>query len=314
MKLSVVLPIYNEAESLRELIPLLLSEMQKIGHTFEIIAVNDGSSDESAQVLNELAKQHSVLKVIHFRTNAGQTSALRAGFSHASGEIIVPLDADLENRPSDIPRLLAKLDEGYDIVSGWRKERWAEQKFIRKLPSTIANKLISSVSNVKLHDYGCTLKAYRSETVKHLRLYGEMHRFIPAYAARAGARVAEIEVAYEPRKFGASKYGFSRTIRVILDLLVMRFFNKYMDRPMQFFGGLGIIFFVLGGLVLVGAITIRFTHGISMIETPLPILSALCAIVAVQLLTMGIIAEMLMRVYFEGQNKSAYFIANKVNF
>lgn len=314
MKLSIVLPIYNEAESLQELIPELFYHVQNLGYDYEVIAVNDGSSDNTAAVLNELAQQKDELKIIHFRSNAGQTSALHAGIAHATGDIIIPIDADLENNPKDIVRLLEKLNEGYDVVSGWRKNRWNDSRLLRRLPSIIANKIISSVSGLSLHDYGCTLKAYRREVIQDLHLYGEMHRFIPAYASQIGAKVTEIEVSYTPRKYGKSKYGFSRTTRVLLDLIVMRFLHRYLDRPMQFFGSIGIMFGFLGVIAGVTAIILRFSIGLHLVETPLPIFSALCIIVGVQLVTMGILAEMVMRTYYESQDKRTYFIARKVNF
>lgn len=314
MKLSIVLPIYNESESLKELIPLIFSQVEVLKYEYEVIAVNDGSSDDTAVVLNELAKTLPNLKVIHFRTNAGQTSALHAGIAHATGDIIIPLDADLENDPKDIPRLLAKLEEGYDVVSGWRKNRWANAMLLRKLPSIMANRLISSVSGLSLHDYGCTLKAYRREVIQDLKLYGEMHRFIPAYAAQIGAKVTELEVNYKPRKYGHSKYGFSRTTRVVLDLIVMRFLHHYLDRPMQFFGSIGILFGFVGVFSGVTAIALRLTIGLHLVQTPLPVFSALCIIVGVQLITMGILAEMVMRTYYESQDKRTYFIARKINF
>ena len=313
MKLSLILPIYNEEKSIVELFERIMETMEVIGHPFEVIAVNDGSKDESAIRLNEIASQRSEVKVIHFRVNAGQTAAIHAGIEHATGDILIPLDSDLENDPKDIIKLLEKMEEGYHVVSGWRKERWADKKLFRKIPSIMANKLISHVSGVHLNDYGCTLKAYRAEVIQGVNLYGEMHRFIPAYAAQMGARVTEVEVGYTPRKYGKSNYGFSRTLRVLLDLLVLRFLYKYMDRPIQFFGLIGIFFTVLGFIAGCGAIVLRFVYGISMIQTPLPVLSALCIIVGVQLITMGILAEMVMRTYYESQGKKAYLIKEKIN-
>lgn len=313
MKLSLVLPIYNEKESIPELFDRIAEAMREIGHRYEVIAVNDGSTDGSETLLNQIAQNRPEVKVVHFKVNAGQTAAISAGVEFATGEVIIPLDSDLENDPKDIIKILAKMEEGYDVVSGWRKNRWNDKKFIRKIPSVLANRLISFVSGVRLHDYGCTLKAYKADVIQGIRMYGEMHRFIPAYAKRHGARITEVEVSYTPRKYGKSNYGFSRTVRVILDLLVLRFLHKYMDRPIQFFGAIG-FFFCLAGLAAgLWAIALRVFEGVYMIQTPLPTLAALCIIVGVQLITMGIIAEMVMRTYYESQNKKAYLIKETIN-
>ncbi len=313
MKLSLVLPIYNEAQSIPELFERIFETLHALNVPYEIIAVNDGSKDASADRLSEIARKHPEVKVIRFRINAGQTAAIHAGITHATGDIIIPIDSDLENDPKDIIRLLEKLHEGYDVVSGWRKNRWADKKLLRRVPSILANKLISKISGTYLHDYGCTLKAYRAEVVQGINLYGEMHRFIPAYAAQMGARVTEIEVSYAPRKYGTSNYGFSRTRRVLLDLLVLRFVHQYMDRPMQFFGAIGFFFGFLGIATGLAAIGLRLFWNLHLVETPLPIFSALCVIVGVQLITMGILAEMTMRTYYESQGKSAYLIKETIN-
>ena len=314
MKISIILPIYNEGKSIPELFERIATVMNEINYPYEVIAVDDGSKDTSATELNTIASKDSKVKVIHFRVNAGQTAAIHAGIEHATGDVIIPLDSDLENDPQDIIHILKKMDEGFDVVSGWRKKRWADKKFLRKFPSIIANKVISAVSGVHLHDYGCTLKAYRADVIQGVNLYGEMHRFIPAYASRRGARVTEIEVSYAPRKYGKSNYGFSRTLRVLLDLLVLQFLYKYMDRPIQFFGTIGFFLGVLGGIVGTVSVILKFFYGVSMIQTPLPVLSALCIIVGVQLITMGILAEMVMRTYYESQGKKAYLIKEKINF
>jgi len=313
MKLSIILPVKNEGMSIPELFERITAVMTEIRYPYEIIAVNDGSKDNSGDLLNELARRRKEVKVIHFRVNAGQTAAIHAGIEHATGDIIIPIDSDLENDPKDIVAMLKKMDEGYDVVSGWRKKRWMDKKLVRKLPSMMANKLISYVSGVHLHDYGCTLKAYRRGVIQGVNLYGEMHRFIPAYASRMGARVTEIEVSHTPRKYGKSNYGFSRTLRVLLDLLVLQFLYKYMDRPIQFFGTIGFFFGLVGMLAGVGAIILKIFYHTSMIQTPLPVLSALCIIVGVQLVTMGILAEMVMRTYYESQGKKAYLIKEVVN-
>lgn len=313
MKLSVVLPIYNEGKSIIELFERITKVMNELQYPYEVIAVNDGSKDTSASELNAIAVKNPRVKVIHFRVNAGQTAAIHAGIEHATGDIIIPLDSDLENDPQDIVHMLKKMDEGFDVVSGWRRNRWADKKLMRKLPSIMANKLISYVSGVHLHDYGCTLKAYRRDVIQGVNLYGEMHRFIPAYAERMGARVTEVEVSYTPRKYGKSNYGFSRTLRVLLDLLVLQFLYKYMDRPIQFFGTIGFIFALVGGFAGLGSVALKFVYGVSMIQTPLPVLSALCIIVGVQLVTMGILAEMVMRTYYESQGKKVYLIKETIN-
>ena len=314
MKISVILPIFNEVESLPELFTKIFTELQKFSSDFEIIAVNDGSSDDTENLLLKLAEDNKYLKIINFKTNRGQTTALHAGIEHATGEIIIPMDADLENDPSDIKKLIDKLEEGYDVVSGWRRNRWSNKMLLRKIPSVMANILISKVAGLKLHDYGCTLKAYRYELIKDIRLYGEMHRFIPAYAAQLGARVVEIEVNYQPRKYGYSKYGFSRTTRVLLDLLILMFMHKYIDRPIQFFGKIGLLVLLLGLFAGATSIYLKLVYQLSIIQTPLPTFAAMCLIVSVQLVTMGVVAEMVMRTYYESQGKKTYFIKNKVNF
>jgi glycosyltransferase involved in cell wall biosynthesis len=313
MKLSIILPVYNEGKSIPELFVRIIEVMTDLRYPYEIIAVNDGSRDTSARELDAIALKNPKVKVIHFRVNAGQTAAIHAGIEHATGDVIIPLDSDLENDPRDIVRMLEKMDEGYDVVSGWRKNRWADKKLVRKLPSILANKLISYVSGVHLHDYGCTLKVYRREVIQGVNLYGEMHRFIPAYASRMGARVTEIEVSYAPRKYGKSNYGFSRTLRVLLDLLVLQFLYKYMDRPIQFFGTIGFFFGVIGAIAGCISIVLKLFYSVSMIQTPLPVLAALCIIVGVQLITMGILAEMVMRTYYESQGKKVYLIKQKIN-
>ncbi len=309
-----MLPVYNEAESLPELFDKFTKVFAVNSYDYEVIAVNDGSTDNTEVVLEKLASQNTRFKAISFWSNRGQTSALHAGIEHATGEIIVTMDADLENDPADIDRLIKKLDEGYDVVSGWRRKRWNDKKLIRKIPSVLANSIISKIAGLKLHDYGCTLKAYRSALIKDIRLYGEMHRFIPAYAANLGAKVAEMEVNYEPRKYGASKYGFSRTTRVLLDLVLLRFVHKYMDRPIQFFGKVGIMVFVLGVGSGITSLYLKFFNDISLVETPLPTFAAMCLIVSVQMVTMGVIAEMVMRTYFESQQKRTYLIKRTLNF
>lgn len=312
-KVSIILPVYNEASSLSELFVELVSVLEKLGREYEIVAVNDGSRDDSLNVLREHTRKDKRIKVIDFQGNAGQTAALRAGIEHATGDILVPMDSDLENDPNDIPHLLKKLDEGFDVVSGWRKGRWGGKFITRKLPSYLANTLISLITNTHLHDYGCTLKAYKADVLRGTMLYGEMHRFIPAYASWRGARVTEIEVQHRPRKHGKSNYGISRTFRVLLDLLLIKFLFRYMNRPIHFFGMVGFISLGLGVLAGVIGVYLRLFHDMALITTPLPTLSALLIIVGVQFIGMGILAEMLMRVYYESQKKTPYVVRETIN-
>jgi dolichol-phosphate mannosyltransferase len=314
MKLSVVTPVYNEKGNLERLHKELTEVLRVTGKDYEIIAVNDGSRDGSLEVLRTLAQKDPHFKVINFIANHGQTAALLAGIDHASGDIIIMIDSDLENDPKDIPRLLEKIDEGYDVVSGWRKERWGDKKFRRKLPSVLANKLISQITRVPLHDYGCILKAYKRDVIVGVRLYGEMHRFIPAYASWRGAKVTEIPVDHRPRTYGKTNYGISRTFRVLLDLLVLKFLTKYMNRPIHFFGGLGFVSLALGCVAAGAAIIMKIIGYRTFVGTPLPIFSALFIIVGVQLVVMGILAEILMRTYYESQDKKPYTIKEKINF
>jgi len=305
--ISLVIPVYNEEENLKLLYQKLKETLEPLGKEREIIFVDDGSQDNSPKILDQLARKDPHVKVIHFRRNFGQTAALAAGFDLAQGEIVVTLDADLQNDPADIPKLLGKMEEGYDVVSGWRKDR-KDPYLSRILPSTMANWLISKVTGVKLHDYGCTLKAYRQEVVKELNLYGELHRFLPALASWMGVRIAEIPVTHHPRRFGKSKYGISRTFRVILDLILVQFLLRYSTRPIRIFGGAGLISFVLGLLLgcYLSIIKILFRHPIG--NRPLLILSVLLIILGIQLLSLGILGEFLTRIYYEGQNKKPYVI------
>ncbi|NMB48166.1 glycosyltransferase family 2 protein [Candidatus Kuenenbacteria bacterium] len=313
MKLSIVTPIYNEVENLPGLFREIKSSLSALGWDYEIIAVNDGSVDGSLNVLKELAAVDSHIKIISFSRNFGQTAALSAGFTHATGEVIIPLDADLQNDPRDIPLLLSKLAEGYDIVSGWRKNRH-DKLISRKIPSRLANSLIGKITGVKLHDYGCTMKAYRKESLDSVRLYGEMHRFIPALAAWHGAKITEVVTNHRPRQFGQTKYGIRRTFKVVLDLLTVKFLTNYSTRPMHFFGKAGL--YALSAAVISGllALYLRLFHHVSLIITPLPLLTVFLMLVGLQFILMGLIAEMLTRVYYETQNKPTYFIKEKINF
>ena len=311
--LSLIIPVYNEAEGLPMLVQGIGTALNPTYPQHEVIFVNDGSTDGSLQVLRDLSAKNPKLKVIALRRNFGQTAAIAAGVDHATGAVIVPLDADLENDPADIPKLVAKLDEGYDIVSGWRQDRWANQRFTRRFTSQAANALISKVSGVELHDYGCTLKAYRADIIKGVRLYGEMHRFIPALASWQGAAITEIPVHYQPRRFGTSKYGLERVLKVVLDLVTLKFLNDYSAKPIYFFGKAGFWSFLLGSISAVIAVYFKVTGQKDFVETPLPVLTALFFIVAVIFALMGLLAELIMRMHHETQAKPTYAIKEKIN-
>ncbi|MCX8473603.1 MAG: glycosyltransferase family 2 protein [Sediminibacterium sp.] len=310
--ISVIIPIYNEEKS----IPILIEKLVNIcgSYDYEIIAINDGSKDNSLAILKDLGLKNNHLKIINFKRNQGQTAAINAGIQHASKDILIFIDSDLENDPEDIPNLLAKLNEGYDVVSGWRKNRWKNELFTRKLPSLMANKLISIVSKVKLHDYGCTLKAYKKEVIENVILYGEMHRFIPVFCKWQGGKISEVPVNYQPRQFGKSNYGISRTFKVILDLILIKFFDKYINKPMHFFGGAGIISLLLGMLCAVVAIYYKVSGKKDFIQTPLPLMCMIFLVIGILFILMGILAELLMRTYYESQGKKPYQISEKINF
>jgi glycosyltransferase involved in cell wall biosynthesis len=311
-EVSVILPVYNESGNLTTLFERLESALAPYDH--EIIAVNDGSRDDSWKILQEACYRNKRIKAINFRRNFGQTSAINAGLQFATGDIVVLIDSDLENDPADIPLLLAKLNEGFDVVSGWRKKRWAGNFLTRKLPSVFANQLISFISGVKLNDYGCTLKAYKREIVKDVYLYGQMHRFIPVYCVWQGGKVAELPVTYQPRKFGRSNYGLFRIYKVILDLIMIKFLDKYMQRPIHFFGGIGILSFGMAVLAAFISLYLKFIGYATIIQTPLPTISAVFFIVGIQLVLMGVMAEILMRTYYESQSKKPYNIKEQMNF
>ena len=305
--LSVVIPVYNELDNLEILQHQLKAVLTELGRTYEIIYVDDGSSDGSQLKLREMAAADDTVMLIELRRNFGQTSALSAGIDYARGEIVICLDADLQNDPKDIPRLLAKLDEGYDLVSGWRKDR-QDHWLWRKSTSALANWIISRVVDFKLHDIGCTLKAYRRELLNHIRLYGQMHRFIPALALQVGAQVAEIPVDHHPRLHGRSKYGLSRTFSVILDLLTIKFFGRFVSNPLRVFGGFGIV--LMGLSFLVGFIMLfeKLFYGLSLIQTPLLLLSSMLFILGFFCVLQGFTAELLIRTYHESQGKPTYII------
>ena len=307
LDVSVVLPIYNEAESLPLLFEALLSTLRTEHYRFEILAVDDGSKDASSEVLSALSADNPEVRVIHFARNYGQTAALMAGFDQSRGEVVVTLDADLQNDPRDIPRLIARIHEGYDVVSGWRADR-QDAALTRKLPSVIANRLISKISGVALNDYGCTLKAYRREIMAGVRLYGEMHRFIPVYASWMGARVVEMPVGHFARRFGKSNYGMGRVYKVVLDLMVAKFLEDYLVKPIYVFGGFGMMAIAGSIAVLLSAIGLRLFAHTSLIQTPLPLLAAMIFLVGCMSILMGLLAEIMMRTYFESQDRKPYQI------
>ena len=305
--LSIVIPLLNEEESIPELYDRLTQTLEAYGRTYEIIIIDDGSRDRSFELLKRYHQEDPRLKVIRFRRNFGQTAAFAAGFRMAAGEWIITMDADLQNDPTDIPTLIAKAEEGYDIVSGWRVNR--QDKFLsRRLPSMIANQMISNVTGVHLHDYGCSLKVYHRDVVKGVRLYGEMHRFIPALANRLGVNVAEMPVNHRARKFGSSKYGISRTVRVFLDLLTVRFLLTYDTRPMYVFGTIGLLTGGLGILIALYLTFVKLFLGQNIGDRPLLWLAILLIILAVQFISTGLLAEILTRTYYEAQDKPIYAV------
>jgi len=310
--LSIVIPIYNEEENIRPLHSRIAAALGTSSLDYELILVDDGSSDGSFPMLREIAERDPRVKVIRFRRNFGQTAAMAAGFNAACGRVIVPMDGDLQNDPADIPLLFAKIDEGYDVVSGWRKDR--QDTFLnRRLPSMVANTLISRMTGVHLHDYGCTLKAYRREVLDGVNLYGEMHRFVPALASQVGARVAEVPVRHHARLHGTSKYGISRTMRVVLDLMTVKFLLSYSTKPIQLFGKWG-IYTILTGL-LTGGLTLymKLFEGMSMNRNPLTILTAFLLFGGVQFITLGLLGELNARTYYEAQGKPIYVVRETIN-
>ena len=310
LELSIVVPIFNEEGNIERLHQELTAALTELGRDYEVVAINDGSYDRSYEKLNEVQARDDRWHIIHFRRNFGQTAAMAAGFDAARGEVVVTIDADLQNDPRDIGKILEKFAEGYDIVSGWRQNR-KESLFLRRIPSMIANWLISRSTGIKLHDYGCTLKAYHFDVVKGVRLYGELHRFIPALASQMGVRVAEVPVVDRARRWGSSKYGFSRTFKVILDLIVVVFVLSYFSRPLYVFGAAG---FLVGGIgTLLGAyLTIfKLLTENKIGDRPLLQLAALLMVLGVQFISTGIVADMIMRTYHESQHKPIYFIRER---
>ncbi len=303
MTVSVVIPLYNEEENVEMLDERLSESLKGIGTDYEVVYVDDGSSDRTLQLLEEIQKKDEHVVVLSLRRNFGQTAAFAAGFDFARGDVVITMDGDLQNDPKDIPRLLEAIKD-YDLVSGWRKKR--QDTFSRTFPSKIANWLISKVTGVRLHDYGCSLKAYRREVVKNLKLYGEMHRFIPAVASWYGVRIAEIETTHHPRLRGKSKYGISRTIKVLLDLVTVKFLQSFSTKPIQFFGPLGVFFGLAGVLISLYLTAVKLFTGADIGSRPLLLLGALLIIVGIQFIGMGLLGEMIVRVYHESQKKPIY--------
>lgn len=312
-RISVVIPVYNEEDNINLMYEKVVSALDAIGSTWEVIFIDDGSQDSSYSKLEAIGKRNTSIKVVRFVRNFGQTAALAAGIDHAQGEVIIPMDADLQNDPADIKLLLDKLDEGFDVVSGWRKQR-QDELFTRLIPSWTANKIISVISGVRLHDYGCSLKAYRREVIKDIRLYGEMHRFVPIYATWHGAKVTEIPVSHYARQFGQSKYGISRTFKVVLDLLTVKFMAQYFTKPIYVFGSAGMWSICLS-LVLFGLMLFLKYGGPhkTFVDTPLPILVVMFFMIGIQFILMGLMAEILMRTYHESQDKRIYSVKSSVN-
>ncbi|MDQ4077231.1 MAG: glycosyltransferase family 2 protein [Chloroflexota bacterium] len=306
-EISVVIPVLNEEECIPRLYEALTSVLEEYGRSYEIVVVDDGSTDRSWSLLSQLAAEDPRVQVVRLRRNFGQTAAFSAGFDRARGATVVTMDADLQNDPRDIPKLMEQIDAGYDVVSGWRHKR-QDRYLDRKLPSLIANRLISNVTDVRLNDYGCSLKAYRRDVLQHVRLYGELHRFIPALAGMVGARITEVPVNHFAREHGSSKYGISRTLRVILDLITVWFLSSYATRPLHVFGTLGILSAGSGTLIGLYLTYVKFVQGMNIGTRPLLLLGVLLIVIGIQFITMGLLGEILVRVYHESQNKPIYYV------
>jgi glycosyltransferase involved in cell wall biosynthesis len=311
--ISIVVPIYNEEENVEELYTELAQVAHSSGLNCEFVFVDDGSTDRTVSLLARFAQGDSRVKLVLLRRNFGQTAALAAGFDHASGEVVVALDGDLQNDPAEIPQMIAKLDEGYDLVAGWRKNR-KDRMITRKIPSFLANRLISRTTNVQLHDYGCTLKVFRAEVVKNINLYGEMHRFIPALAAQMGVRIAEVPVNHRPRLYGTSKYGISRTFRVMLDLLTVNFFLGFSTRPIHMFGMLGMFSGGIGALLLSVLAVERIVFTMPIGNRPALIIGVMLVLIGLQFICFGLLAEISVRTYHESQGKKIYAVREVINF
>jgi glycosyltransferase involved in cell wall biosynthesis len=310
--LSIIVPVFNEGASLPQLAEGLRQELEQLGRTWEAIFVNDGSTDQSDKILDELADRDERFKVIHFRRNFGQTAAMMAGFDFARGQILIPIDGDGQNDPADIAKMLALLEQGYDVVSGWRKDR--QDSFIqRNVPSIVANQLISVVSGVRLHDFGCSLKAYKRTVVDGIRLYGEMHRFLPIYASWHGAKIIEVVVNHHPRHAGRSKYGLERVAKVLLDLLVVKFLDSAAQKPMYVFGGCGIFSLALSVLAFLWMLYLKIFNNFAFITTPVPLIVVMCFMIGMMCILLGLLAEMIMRTFYESQGKPIYNIRESRN-
>ncbi|MFA5518217.1 MAG: glycosyltransferase family 2 protein [Spirochaetota bacterium] len=310
--ISIILPVYNEEESIDLQHKVVADAVKKIKKSYEIIFVDDGSTDSSPDKLKDIAKKDAFVKVVHFRRNFGQTAAMAAGIDYSKGEIIVFMDSDLQNEPEDIGKLVEKIEEGYDVASGWRKNR--QDKFIsRRFPSMIANWLISRVTGVKLKDLGCSLKAYRGEVLRQVKLYGEMHRFIPIHASWIGAKIIEVPVGHHSRQFGKSKYGIKRTFKVLLDLVTVKFMGSYSTSPIYIFGGTGIFFLFFGFISGTAVIVMKLFFSYNMTRNPLLMLTVMLIIVGILFIQMGILAEIMIRTYHESQKKPAYIVKDTVN-
>jgi len=307
LDLSVVIPVYNEEDNIPLLYEQLSAALNELGKSYEVIVIDDGSKDKSFERLKEIHEKDPRWQIIRFRRNFGQTAGMSAGFNESRGEIVLTIDADLQNDPKDIRKLLAKFDEGYDIVSGWRQDR-KEPFLTRRLPSQTANRLISNITGVHLHDYGCTLKAYSKDVAKNVKLYGELHRFIPALASQIGVQVTEVPVNDRPRIHGSSKYGIWRTFKVFLDLIAVSFYLSYFNRPLYVFGGLGVVVGGIGSLVLLYLGYVRLVIGDDIGTRPLLTMAILLVVLGVQFVSTGLIADMTMRTYHESQRKPIYFV------
>lgn len=312
LDISVVIPVFNERENLRPLHQRLRTALDSLPKRSEILFIDDGSRDGSLAELRAIASEDPDVRVLEFARNFGQTAAIAAGFDNARGEVILPMDADLQNDPADIPMILDALDSGYDVVSCWRKDR-RDPLLTRILPSRLANILISWISGVRLHDYGCTLKAYRRDIVRHIRLYGEMHRFIPIFASWAGARVTEIPVRHNPRRHGRSKYGILRTYKVVLDLVTIKFLGSYSTKPMYLFGGLGLLSFMAGGLLSIWVLYEKYYNAVKAHRNPILLISIFLFIVGVQFVLFGLLAELIARTYHESQGKPTYILRDETD-
>ena len=309
--LSVVVPFFNEEDNARALYDELKGVLVAFGRTFEMVFVDDGSTDKTYSVLETIAKQDDTVVLVKFRRNFGQTAALAAGIERANGEVIVPMDGDLQNDPAEIPKMLAKMAEGFECVSGWRKNR--QDSGLRVLPSKVANGLISWLSGVQLHDYGCTLKAYRRDVIEGVKLYGEMHRFIPIYAHWQGARVTEMVVNHRARVAGVSKYGFGRIPRVVLDLIVVKFLFQYLTKPIYVFGGFGMASLMLAFLAAATAIGLKIAGLRDFVATPLPLFSGIAGLTGIQAILVGLLAEVVIRTYYESQGKRPYLVGSVIS-